>query len=118
MERKEHQPGNLSDRLARKGIASDMGSDERIDLDPTVEEAYWREQFTTRPYYTAGDTFEDFGPAYRAGWESHATHPGRDFADIEHELGRDWQRARGASKLSWERAKLAVKDAWHRVRGA
>ena len=35
--------------------------------------------------------------------------------DAETEMGRDWERAKGKSRLNWERAKHATRDAWHRV---
>jgi phage tail tape-measure protein len=45
--------------LAGKGIAE--------SIDPTVEEAYWRENYASRPYVASGATFDDYGPAYRYG---------------------------------------------------
>ena len=38
-------------------------------LDPTVETAYWRKSYGTRPYYREDRKFEDLEPAYRYGWE-------------------------------------------------
>lgn len=84
-------------------------------IDPTAEEAYWREEFRTRPYVTGGSTFDDYGPAYRYGVDSYQSQPGRTFDEIEADLGRDWARARGSSKLEWDRAKLATRDSWQRL---
>ena len=36
-------------------------------IDPTHEEAYWRTNFSDRPYVGAQATFDDYGPAYRYG---------------------------------------------------
>ena len=30
-------------------------------------------------------------------------------------MGRDWQRAKGKSRLAWDDAKFAVKDSWQRL---
>jgi hypothetical protein len=92
--------------LAGKGIAE--------QIDPTVEDAYWRDNFTSRPYAT-GSTYDEYRPAYRYGWDSYSKYPGRRFDEVESDLSRDWDRTKGESKLTWDRAKLATKDAWNRV---
>jgi hypothetical protein len=92
--------------LAGKGIAE--------QIDPTVEDAYWRDNFMSRPYAT-GSTYDEYQPAYRYGWDSYSKYPGRRFDEVESDLSRDWDRTKGESKLTWERAKLATKDAWNRV---
>ena len=91
-----------------------MGS----SLDPNVEDAYWRENYTTRPYVTKGSSYEDYRDAYRYGWESRANRADGRFDDVSNDLERGWEKARSKSKLSWEQAKHAVKDAWHRLEGA
>ena len=48
--------------LAGKGIA------ERID--PTVEDAYWRENYAREPYHVSGRTYDQYRPAYELGWSS------------------------------------------------
>lgn len=93
--------------LAGKGIAE--------LIDPAAEEAYWRDNYTSRPYVTRGSTFDDYGPAYRYGVDSYGRYNGRPFDEVEADLSRDWQRAKGSSKLSWENAKHATRDSWQRV---
>ena len=93
--------------LAGKGIAE--------KIDPTLEEAYWRENFVGRPYVTKGSKFDDYGPAYTYGVDNFAKHPGRSFDEVENTLGRDWQRAKGKSTLGWEQAKHATRDSWQRL---
>jgi hypothetical protein len=93
--------------LAGKGIA------ERID--PTVEDTYWREQYTTRPYANAGASYDDYGPAYRYGVDAYGRYPGRGFDEIEPDLGTGWPTARGSSRLEWHEARHASRDAWDRV---
>jgi hypothetical protein len=84
-------------------------------IDPTAEETYWRTTYITRAYVKPGSSYDDYGPAYRYGWESAAKYPGRNFEDVETDLRQDWDRSRGRSKLDWDRAKPAVKDSWHRI---
>jgi len=93
--------------MAGKGVAE--------KVDPTIEEAYWRENYTSRPYVTSGSTFDDYGPAYRYGVENYSKYPGRSFDDIEADMSRDWQRSKGKSSLTWENAKHAARDSWQRV---
>ena len=84
-------------------------------IDPKVEDDYWRDNYNSRTY-ASDSTYEDFGPAYRYGWETRARYPQeRRFDDVESELSSDWDRNRGESKLTWERAKHASRDAWHRI---
>lgn len=98
--------GAIAGGLAGHGIAE--------LVDPTAEEAYWRENYSSRPY-VAGDSFDDFGPAYGYGVSSYSKYPDRTFDELEPDLGRDWDAARGTSTLEWDRAKLAVRDSWQRV---
>jgi hypothetical protein len=96
--------------LAGKGIAE--------LVDPSAEDAYWRDTYSTRPYVTPGSTYDDYGPAYRYGVDSYGRYEGRPFDEIETDLERDWSRARGESKLAWENAKHATRDSWQRVSDA
>ena len=83
--------------------------------DPAIEDKYWRENHASRPYARKDVGFDDYQPAYRAGVESWNRNPDRSFDDVEAELGRDWNRARGKSSLEWEHARPAARDAWDRV---
>ena len=105
--------GGVAGGFAGKGVAE--------AVNPTEEDAYWRENYKTRPYAASDANFtyeEDYRPAYRYGWESRSRHKGKRFEDVESDLGRDWDRAKDRSRLSWDRAKEATRDAWHRVERA
>ena len=93
--------------LAGKGIAE--------KIDPTIEEAYWRENYVGRPYVSKGSTFDDYGPAYMYGVDNYSKYHGKTFDEVESDLGRDWQRAKGKSRLAWDEAKYATKDSWQRL---
>jgi len=83
--------------------------------DPTVEETYWRENYTARPYYDKATAYEEYRPAYRYGWESRARCSDLTFDEVEPELRRGWDTARAESKLDWDRARHATRDAWDRI---
>ena len=93
--------------LAGKGIAE--------KIDPTIEEAYWRENYVKQPYETNGASFDDYGPAYMYGVDNFSRYPGKRWEDVESDLGRDWQRAKGKSNLTWENAKHATRASWQRL---
>jgi hypothetical protein len=103
--------GSVAGGLGGKGVAE--------AVNPTVEDEYWRVEYKNRPY--ARDTqyvYEDYRPAYRYGWENYGKYtPGR-FEEVESDLQRGWDRARGTSRLSWDRAREAARDAWNRVERA
>jgi phage tail tape-measure protein len=86
-------------------------------VDPAAEDAYWRDNYRTRPYVRNGAAYDEYRDAYRYGWESHAkaTSP---WEDSEAELERGWDKAKTNSGLAWPDAREAVRDGWHRVERA
>jgi Glycine zipper len=100
--------GALAGGLVGHGIAE--------GINPTEEDAYWRENYRTRPYASSARSYEDVQPAYRYGWESRARYGNRKWDEVEPELGRNWNDYNhGSARQTWDEAKLATKDAWHRV---
>ena len=87
--------GGVAGGLAGKAIAE--------SIDPTTEEAYWREEYPKREYYDKTVDYEKVGPAYRYGWESRAEHYDRNWDEVEPELRRGWTSRRGESNLEWDR---------------
>ena len=88
-------------------------------VNPTLETTYWRENYTKRPYYTSGTSFDSYEPAYRYGWETagRPEYKGKKFEEIEGNLGSGWDKVKGKTELKWDQAKLATRDAYNRVRG-
>ena len=86
-------------------------------VNPTAEEAYWRENYSGRPYVTAGTGYDEYAPAYRYGWDR-GHFIGSKFEDVESDLGREWDRVKGGSKLGWDKARFAARDAWDRIERA
>jgi hypothetical protein len=83
-------------------------------VDPTAEDAYWRENYGTRPY-AANGRYEDYGPAYRYGVNAYRSFPDKSFDELEPELSQHWANSRDTSTLEWDRAKHATRDAWTRL---
>ena len=93
--------------LAGKGVAE--------TIDPTAEDAYWRQEYRARPYVDPNASYDSYGPAYSYGVAAFGRYEGRQFELIEPELASDWDTMRGRSDLSWDQARPAVKDAWQRM---
>lgn len=98
--------GVAAGALAGKGIAN--------AVDPVAEDAYWRDNYSSRPY-TSGSSYDEYQPAFGYGVDAYERYPNRSFDEVEPELGRDWGSKRGDSTLGWDRAKHATRDAWQRV---
>lgn len=97
--------GAIAGGLAGKGVAE--------MVDPTVEDAYWRESHVNQPYYTKGREYDAFAPAYRTGYEGRVKYHGRQFDEIESDLQEDYKRHNG--ELDWVDVKDATRNAWNRV---
>lgn len=97
------------------GVGALVGAATGKKADPDVEENYWRENHTSRPYARKDVDFEHYRPAYRTGVESYSRNPGRSFDEVEPEMRSSWTSTRGRSSLEWEHARPAARDAWDRV---
>jgi hypothetical protein len=84
-------------------------------IDPAAEDAYWRDNYSSRPYVGSDASYDDYGPAYRYGVDAATKYRGRSFDDVDAELGSNWPSTRGTSRLEWDRAKHAARDSWQRV---
>lgn len=102
--------GAVAGGLAGKGLAE--------AVNPTEEEAYWREAHG-RQWYASGRPYDDFRDAYRLGYEGYARYgaTGGSFDDYETDFRTDFERTRGTSALSWDEARHAARAAWNRVSG-
>lgn len=83
-------------------------------VNPTEEEAYWRNAYSSEPYYRAGQTYDDYGPAYELGWSYRARY-GEEFDTYDSQLASDWESRRGRSRLQWPEARDASRAAWDRA---
>jgi uncharacterized protein (TIGR02284 family) len=92
--------------LAGKGAAE--------AVNPTAEEAYWRENYTREPYYQDGFAFDEYAPAYRLGFNGRSRYVG-EWDDVEPRFASDWSTANAGSTLAWPQAQHATRAAWTRV---
>jgi hypothetical protein len=100
--------GGVAGGYAGKGIAE--------SIDPTTEDAYWRENYANRSYYDQSHTYEgDYAPAYRHGWECRGRYHDRTWDQAESDIKQGWEEAKANSRLTWEKAKHATRDAWDRI---
>ena len=101
--------GSVAGGLAGKGVAE--------AIDPTVEDNYWRDNYTSQSYVDKGMGYDDYQPAYRTGYEGYRTYyiTGKSYDELEPDLQRHYEADRGGSRLGWDKAKHATRDAWNRV---
>src|SRR3954452_24655723 len=52
-------------------------------IDPTTEDNWLRDNFSSRSYVQKGETFDTYPPAYRYGGQAESRFQGRSFADVE-----------------------------------
>jgi hypothetical protein len=110
--------GTASGGAAAGAAASMAGKSFAGSIDPTREATFWRENFKSRFYAKGGASFADYEPAYDYGVAAYASYPGRRFDDVEVDLSRAWDSARGKSRLGWDTARIPIRDAWDRVANA
>ncbi|OUC16281.1 MAG: hypothetical protein B0A82_02460 [Alkalinema sp. CACIAM 70d] len=103
--------GAVAGGLAGKGVAE--------QANPTLEEEYWSTNYTTRPYIEPDYDYNDYGPAYRTGYEGYSTYASRGltYDAAEPHLQEDYKR-HNQGRLAWEKAKHAARDAWDRMERA
>jgi uncharacterized protein (TIGR02271 family) len=97
--------GAVAGGLAGKAVAE--------GVDPTAEDAYWRENYKTRPYVTKDKDYTAYAPAYKMGWESRSKY--KTFEEAEPELRTRWDREHAKTGLAWDSARHATRDAWDRL---
>ncbi|MEP6823524.1 MAG: PA2169 family four-helix-bundle protein, partial [Ramlibacter sp.] len=83
-------------------------------VNPTAEEAYWRDNYSKQPYYEQGRSFDDYGPAYQLGLSGRTRYE-EDWDVAEPRLASEWETARAGSALSWPQAQPASRAAWDRI---
>lgn len=102
--------GAIVGGLAGKGVAE--------KIDPTVEDGYWKDNYSKRSYVGKGVTYETYRPAYQTGYEGYTRYPGKKYQEVESALQRDYEKSKANSNLSWDKAQYATRDAWERVEKA
>ena len=101
--------GGIVGGLAGKTVAE--------GVNPSAEDEYWRENHAARPGVDPNVPYDEYQPAYQYGWESREQFADKRFDEVDNDLERGWDTAKGNSGLTWEKAKTATRDAWNRVDG-
>ena len=81
-------------------------------------EAHWREHHPKQPF-AQGRPFEDFHPAYRAGYEGYSEfgENGKSFEETETKLRERYESENGSPQLPWTVVRPATHAAWHHAAG-
>ncbi len=95
--------GGISGAYGGKAVAE--------SIDPTVD-AYWRETYPTRPYFSPHREYKLVEPAYHLGATMY--NPDSTFESQEDAMEERWESTRGSSSLTWSDVKEAARDAWNR----
>jgi hypothetical protein len=96
-------------------LMPDINQQSGTRLDPSTEDIYWQRAFITEPYYSSELIYDDYGPAYRAGYLHRQHKPAKTWEEAETVLQSEWERGKGTSRLSWEDAREPMHAAWHRA---
>jgi hypothetical protein len=99
--------GAIAGGLAGKGVAEKM--------DPTVEDAYWKANYSKQKYVKGDADYSAYQPAYRTGYEGRSRYPGKTYEEVEADLKGDYEKSTGNATLGWDQARHATRDAWDRV---
>ena len=106
------------DPISGEGMhAAGAGPGIRISGLPDSEMQYWRDAYTSEPYFEEGRHFEDYCPAYEIGWTGYHDYGG-EFDTADCVMSTDWTVRKGVSSLSWEQARAASRAAWQRAENA
>ena len=87
-------------------------------IDRKKQDTFWRERFATLPYAEPGQTFEQYEPAFHAGYEMYERDPRGEKSDAEweRELRELYESDEAALALKWERTIEAARDAFRHLR--
>ncbi len=81
-------------------------------VNPTGEESHWRDAYRKEPFFNDSLSFDDYAPAFRAGYMYRSAYPERPWDVAEAELKSVWEHTSDASRLSWTVAREAMLAAW------
>jgi uncharacterized protein (TIGR02271 family) len=101
--------GAVAGGLVGKGAAE--------QVNPTVEDEYWRNNYAAQPYIEPGRQYEHYQSAYRTGYEGYNrySNTGKSYNEVEPELQTEYEKTHSGMGLNWEKAKHATRDAWQRA---
>lgn len=107
--------GTIAGAVVGGVVGSKAGDEFAEAINPTEYTAELERTYATKPYYSSAYAWDDYRPAYQYGYQTYPRYQGRRFEDVESELSKDWEQAKGTSRLAWQDAKAAVRDGWHTI---
>jgi hypothetical protein len=87
-------------------------------VNPTEYTGHFQKEYKSSPNYISGSEWRDYEPAYKYSYDNYSQYRGRPFEEVEPELQRNWDTAKGESRLAWNDARGAVRDGWHYIERA
>lgn len=77
------------------------------------QDKYWRENYSTRPYYDEGMEYETYQPAYRYGSDMYDRFDGKSYDTLDQsEMQRGWESYDNRGNLSWNDAQNPIRDSY------
>jgi len=108
-----HGQSRLSWEDARPAALDAFNRADRTYRTYDESDRHFRSRFGENTYAGKNESFEDYRPAYRYGVLARTHYGRRDWdEDLDRELGSQWERNRGSSRLDWERARPGVREAF------
>lgn len=81
-----------------------------------TENTYWKEHYSSRPYYDKSRDYNNYEPAYRYGVDLYNQNPGVPYSSLNQEqLRNGWNNARDKSQMDWSDVQIATQDAYNRL---
>jgi hypothetical protein len=98
-------------------VGNRVGKDAAKAINPTLEDAYWRENYHSRPYVKPGRSYEDYARAYQIGYEGFVQSQklNQTYEGLEPELRHEYESQPVPNQLAWDEVKYATRDAWDRA---
>ena len=84
-------------------------------VNPTEYSRYFEDSYKRAPYFVSGSEWRDYEPAYKYSYDAYGKHDGKAFEEVQDTLERNWDAAKGNSRLAWAEAKSAVREGWHHI---
>ena len=95
----------------------------RAPVESFPDSGYWNQQFRSEPYFLEGDSYDDYEPAYRLGYQARHQHPSVQRPQAHHpsEQGKLEQQQVSVGALQQRRQRpggeiTVMRDAGHNER--
>ena len=108
--------GTVVGAMSGGALGGAVGDDVAELINPEEEEAYWRSNYSSRPYVKKGEAYGAYSPAYSTGYNGYGEFgtKGQSFEQAEPTLRKRYESSSGQID-SWDRVKSASRDAWNRI---